>query len=830
MRVSIELMRHFENARRAVAGLLLGIGAVVAGGQTQAVRAPVSVSVADENGVPIPAAEVTLEEPGQPSRVQYTGYAGQCSFSPLPQTPYTLRAAKAGFYQTALSGLDPADASQRIVMTHEQIIREEVSVAASVPGIDISQITGEITMNTPEIVNIPYETSRDIRNLLPFNPGVVQDATGHIHINGSETWETLDLIDGFDVRSPVTGTLDMRVSTDAVRTVETKTTRLPAEFGRSTGGVVAFYTGMGDNKFRFNATNFFPSFREANGLRFDQMVPRLTFSGPIRRNRAWWYDGVETEINNIYVASLPANADTNLLERGSNLLKTQVNFSPRQIVTAGLLFNDYHSPYEGLSTLAPQSSTSKHDIIAWLPYLRDQWTMKNGTLIEIGAGQMRYRNGSVPHGSLPYTIMPEVAEGSYFQSRTVRSSRPEGYAAAYLPDWKWMGTHSVKAGIDLDHVSANEDLIRAPVRYLRENGTLTRQSTFLATAPFLLHNAEAGAYIQDKWQMCPGVLVEPGVRLDWDEIIRSALVSPRLAAVYSPPGAHQSTKISTGIGVYYEHTQLDYLMRAFEGARFDTYYQPDGVTPAGPAQSTAFVYNASNLRQARAVNWSAGVEQKLPGSILAGANLVEKRTSRVLTYRNRSQPAALSGTYELASARFDRYHSFEVDARRLFANGYTVFVSYTRSSAHTNAALNYRLAPSPLGAQQSGPLPWDTPNRLISWGWLPLELPKLKKNWDFVYTVEWRSGFPYTSVDDNDQVEGMAGSRRFPDFLSISPGLEWRFHFRGTWIGLRGVMENGTDRANPIVVNNVVDSPQYGQFSEPLGRAFTARIRVIGRK
>ncbi len=828
-------MRAYPNSQvsrysRLLAGAFALLSIVSAASPAQQAHPPVTVSVVDENGVPVPGAEVTLEEPGEASRGQYTGYAGQCTVSPLPQTPYTLRAAKPGFYQAVLTGLDPAAAGEKIVMAHVQVVKEEVDVTASVPGIDTTEVTGEITMNTPEIVNIPYETSRDIRNLLPFNPGVVQDATGQIHIDGSETWETLDLIDGFDVRSPVSGTLDMRVSTDAVRTVETETTRLPAEFGRSTGGVVAFYTGMGDNKFRFNATNFVPSFREANGLRFDQMVPRLTFSGPIRRSRAWWYDGVEVEINNMYIAGLPASADTNLFTRGSNLLKAQVNPSSRQIVTAGLLFNDYHAPYEGLSTLAPQSSTSRHNIIAWLPYLRDQWTTKDGALLEIGAGEMRYRDGSEPQGAAPYTITPEQAEGSYFQSRTVRSSRPEGYAVLYLPPRRWMGTHSLKAGIDLDHINANEDLVRAPVSYLREDGTLARRSAYAAVAPFSLHNADAGAFIEDKWQARPRLLVEPGVRLDWDEIIRTALVSPRLAAVYSPPGVHGSTKISAGIGLYYEHTQLEYLMRAFEGARIDTYFQADGVTPTGPAQTTAFIYNASSLHQARAVNWSLDLEQKLPGSILARANVVEKRTSRVLTYENQSQPASLSGTYSLASARLDRYDSFEVDAKRLFANGYSVFVSYTRSHARTNAALNYQLAPSPLGAQQSGPLPWDTPNRLISWGWLPLELPKLKKNWDFVYTVDWHSGFPYTSVDDSDQVVGAAGSRRFPGFISISPGLEWRFHFRGTWFGLRGVMENGTGSTNPAVVNNVVDSPQYGQFSEPLGRAFTARIRVIGRK
>ena len=58
-------------------------------------------------------------------------------------------------------------------------------------------------------------------------------------------------------------------------------------------------------------------------------------------------------------------------------------------------------------------------------------------------------------------------------------------------------------------------------------------------------------------------------------------------------------------------------------------------------------------------------------------------------------------------------------------------------------------------------------------------------------------------------------------------GLNVRFHFRGRYLGLRGILENVTDRDNPLVVNNVVDSPQFGMFSESFGRAITARIRLI---
>ena len=111
---------------------------------------------------------------------------------------------------------------------------------------------------------------------------------------------------------------------------------------------------------------------------------------------------------------------------------------------------------------------------------------------------------------------------------------------------------------------------------------------------------------------------------------------------------------------------------------------------------------------------------------------MDKRTSDIFTFVNQSGPSALSGKYLLTNQRQDHYRSEEFDLRRLFANDYSVYVAYTHSSARTDAALDYLPTPSPLGAQQSGPLPWDSANDTLSWGWLPVPLPKLKKSWDFV--------------------------------------------------------------------------------------------------
>ena len=669
--------------------------------------------------------------------------------------------------------------------------------------------------------------------LLPFNPGVVPDATGQVHVAGSETWETLDTLDGFDIRSPEGGSLSLRVSTDAVRTIDAETTRYPTEFGRATGGVIAFYTGMGDNKFRFNATNFIPSFSNLKGIRFQPVrsalhVQRAAEARPrvvVRRRGT----GVGQHLH-FRAANERKYRRTGAREQPE---KVQSNVTATNMVTAGLLYNNYHSPYDGISSLTPQPSTVKRNTIAWMPYVRDQQSFGKGALLDLGVGLVSIRDGYEPRGNAPYEYTPEQTEGSYFENLSGRSQRLEGTAELYLPPRQWFGRHDMKAGLDLDHITYDQRQTEMPVSYLREDGTLERQSVFAAAPAFTMFNGEIGAYVQDRWQPAKGwsrgLLVEPGLRFDWDEIVRRALVAPRLAAVYTP-GGKDTTKISAGIGLYYDHTQLNYLAQTQAGIRYDTYYAADGMTPTGPAEETEFTANESLLHEPRALNWSVGVERKLPWAIYAGANFLGKQTTNVFMFSNQSGAAALAGDYLLTNGREDHYSSVEFDARKLFANGYEVYASYTHSSARTNAALDYLPTPSPIGTQQGGPLPWDVPNRILSWGWLPVPIAMLRKRWDFVYALDEHTGFPYTAVNAAQQVVGAAGGRRFPEFVNFSPGLEWKFHFRGQYWGLRGVMENATGSGDPAEVNNVVDSPEFGTFSEMHGRAFTARIRLIGAK
>jgi len=67
-------------------------------------------------------------------------------------------------------------------------------------------------------------------------------------------------------------------------------------------------------------------------------------------------------------------------------------------------------------------------------------------------------------------------------------------------------------------------------------------------------------------------------------------------------------------------------------------------------------------------------------------------------------------------------------------------------------------------------------------------------------------------------------------FTKLFKYVEKRFDFVGYHWAVRGGFDNITDRHNWLFVNNDINSPQFLTFSGWNGRAFTARIRFLGRK
>jgi len=207
--------------------------------------------VTDENGVAVPGARVFLESPPMPAVRCQTDFTGRCKFAALAAGTYQLRVEKEGFYVLVEQGVQmSAGSTIEVALSHQQEVREVVDVRESPPAIDPAQISAQETISGLDVLNIVYPATNDYRNALNFIPGVVQDQSGQPHVAGAETYQTVTLLDGFNVTQPANGQLLVRVSTDAFRSIQVEPSREPAEAGKGSGGLLSLNTGIGDYPFR----------------------------------------------------------------------------------------------------------------------------------------------------------------------------------------------------------------------------------------------------------------------------------------------------------------------------------------------------------------------------------------------------------------------------------------------------------------------------------------------------------------------------------------------------------------------------------------------------
>src|SRR5207248_3320354 len=128
-------------------------------------------------------------------------------------------------------------------------------------------------------------------------------------------------------------------------------------------------------------------------------------------------------------------------------------------------------------------------------------------------------------------------------------------------------------------------------------------------------NIETGLYAQDRWSRGQRLLVELGARLDRDQIVRDVLFSPRIAASYLLGEPDTGTKLSAGVGIFYDATRLSFLTLPLSGTRTDLFFGTDGITPVLAPALTTFHVNEAALHAPRFLNWSVGAERMLPARI-----------------------------------------------------------------------------------------------------------------------------------------------------------------------------------------------------------------------
>lgn len=807
----------------------------------QAAEIVVAGRAIDENEAGIAGAEIAVRnQAGQqwrattdptggftvrvPSEGEYFIAATQSGYLPVKNLAVEVRAGMGEVY---------------VILNHAKEVLQSVDVSASQEAVDVEQTQSERVLTGIQIMDIPYPSTHSLREAMTLIPGQVADATGGLHFDGGRENQTNYLLDGFNISDPLTGALSSTVSVEAVSSLDYLSGRYSPEYGQGSAGTLQIRTQTGDDQFRYSVTNFVPGINTQQGLHLGAWTPRFNVSGPIVKGRAWFADNLDADYNVNVVPGLPSNQDTTTALQASNMLHTQVNIKPSNILYTDFLFNYQRATEFGLGALSPPSTTLDERGRTWFVGLKDQIYIARGTLLEVGFAQMFTLLRLVPFGDGIYIITPNGKAGYNFLNSTQHSRRGQFLANLFLPGWHLAGTHQLKTGVDVDRLNYSQGINRTGYDLYGVNGNLLRSVTFGGNGFLSRPSLTISSYVQDRWQARRNLFFEIGVREDWDQILRRLLWSPRASFSYAPLGS-TSTRISGGFAMLYDPTIIQLFTRPQDQYTLSNIYASDGTLTLSNALSVYMLPN-ERLKAPLYQNWSLGVDHEFPRRVRASLSLHRKRGGDGFAYVNTlpepvpasSETAAAYGAshvqqiFTLTSARHDEYDAAQVIVHQAIGGRYEWMASYTRSRAYSTQVLDPSLEqPLLIGPDNAGPLPWDAPNRFLSWGYLPT----WRKNWAVAYLLEQRSGFPFSIQHDSGQIIGAPDTYRFPSYFNLNLHLEWRFRLKKYRFAIRGGINNLTNHNNFTVVNNTVESPFFLNYYGTDGRHFVARLRWLGKE
>jgi hypothetical protein len=796
--------------------------------------------VLDENGVPVPAAQLKLEDTASHLYRTETDGAGRFTLRNLPTGDFKLEVRKQGFFVIANRPLtlQPGPNELNLTLNHAEELHEQVQVTAPANQIDPQDTAQRNTLTARDIRDIPVPSPHILAQSLVAIPEITQDNANNLHIAGARSGETQYLLDGFEIGDPVNNQLTSRFNVDATRAAEVQTANFGAGYAHAGANILSLETPDGDDRWRFGTTNPAPGINIQEGVHLGNWYPRFSFSGPLQRGRFWFSNSISLQHSFAVVKQQPAGANTSEDWAGDNLLRLQYNITPKHILHATFLYNRARDTNDGLDALDPASTAVTANQQRFFVAAKDQVWLAD-TLFDIGLAADSGTLDFIPQGTQPYILLINGSAGNYFQRLHQEGSRYQATAGMPAATRHWHGTHQLAAGANVAALTYSLSAQRTEIQALQAflgglsiappcvspiPGCLVRTSTFAGPANPQVSNTQAGAYAQDTWSFSKYIVLQAGLRTDWDRFTQSAMAGPRLSANFLPFG-DDTSKLTAGWGIYNAPLNLSQIGQTLDQRQIDTFFDNAGNVAAPSPVTSEFALPSTALHQPRFTISNIGWQQKFAHSTLLTLNLLARNGSHGFAYIDQ-QPTQPGGIFLLQDTRKDRYRSATTTVRHVFSESTEIYAAYTRSIAHSNEVLNPALGSIFFAAQQSAPEAWDAPNRLVTWGWAPTHIWAIQLS----YLFEYRTGYPYSVINLLQQLVGPPNSSRFPAYASLNLGIEKKFAFRGYLWGVRVEAVNALDRQNPNTVVNNIDAPNFRTFSGGQGRAFTLRVRFIDRK
>src|SRR6185369_10980360 len=196
-------------------------------------------------------------------------------------------------------------------------ISESVTINEEEGLLSTAETTTSNTVRSQTLKDVPLR-AENYQSAPLLTPGVVYGMDGVVHQKGAHAGQSAYTVNGVDITDPVTGNLAFDIPLEAAANVRTEENPYSAVFGRLTGAATDLETKGGSNKFKVAAARFFPTYRNIFSGPIDSFRPRITFSGPVVRNRLFFLQSLEYRFTRTRVSSLAAPGDDSTSENFSS--------------------------------------------------------------------------------------------------------------------------------------------------------------------------------------------------------------------------------------------------------------------------------------------------------------------------------------------------------------------------------------------------------------------------------------------------------------------------------------------------------------------------------
>ncbi len=752
------------NARRLGLALLL-VAVTVAPLAAQTTGGLVG-RVTDESEAVLPGVTVEAQSPAlQGTRQAVTDEKGGFRLNLLPPGEYTVTFDLEGFRKQTATITVGLNKDSTLNATLRATAAEEITVTGEAPVIDTQSAAIAQNLSTRQINNLP--TGRNYSSVVQVVPGASSDANPEnkdqtsITVYGSSGAENSFFIDGVNTTGVEYGFQGKNLNFEFIQEIDVKTGGYEAEYGKSTGGIINVITKSGGNEFKGDVFGYLDN----DGLQapaksvvstggtvtgFTRKDYGIDVGGYILKDKLWFfgaYDKVKNETTSKLAGGpLAGNETKQPSDRDLGAAKLTWNVAQNHSIVAsffqdprtdsGAIVDGDHSlngepaTYTGESKYGGKDYALRYDGLAGSSWAFSAQVARheeqNATGAATSAGSaIQFRDlaaDSFQTGGFGLTQDKQFRRDFYGGSAT-----------------KFLAQHEIKFGADYEEEQA--DVIKFmtggqrvdifqneadPGRPIYSHFYWTTPTATVDNAPTSRlfgspKHKNTAAYLQDRWTIGAGFLLNFGVRWDRQQIIDrfgtkvidlKKDYAPRLGFTWDPRSDGKS-RLYGSYGRYYEQIPMDLVIRSFMQERQAQIFNfsPTSVSPDAGAEAAlgrdsgikgGFTEPADpNLRNQYITEYLLGYDREVTADVAVGVKLIHRSYDQVVEDFTCSDAGdycignpgegimkkllTLDYTTFLPAIKPKRvYKGLQLDATKRFSNNWQGMASYLYSKLDGN--------------------------------------------------------------------------------------------------------------------------------------------------